>query len=264
MEDLVADPSGKAAEYDFSPKAVDYDDLPHMPPEYREQLIRLMSIQAYSELKAATEGIRWIANAPDFRRRRLFTKILSEEASHSYLIYGILERVGVSEAEAVAIAEGRKGSRMHEASLEGPLSVGHPNNEWIDIMLNHLFLDRAGKFMVSNYTQASFRPWADANEIILAEEAAHIGFGFVEMREWLTHQVDPEKTRRRVASWYARGLNFFGPPSTRKSRMLREYGLKRLDNEGLRNAYRQEVEQVFAELGRPELIMLEAHEFPYR
>ena len=249
--------------HDYSPKSIDYDTLDQMPAEYRAQLIRLMSIQAYSELKAATEGVNWIENAPGFRRRRIFTRILAEEASHSALIYTVLERIGVNEDEAVAIAEGRQGNRMHNASLEGPLSVSHPDNEWIDIMLNHMFLDRAGKFMVSNFTTASFKPWAQANEIILAEETAHIGFGFVELREWLTQQTDPEQTQKKVSSWYARGLNFFGPPSTHKSKMLRDYGLKRLDNEDLRTAFREEVTQVFAEMKRPELIALNVNEFPY-
>lgn len=249
---------------DYSLKSIDYDTLDQTPAEYQEQLIRLLSIQAYSELKAATEGVKWIEGSPDFRRRRIFTRILAEEASHSYLIYAILEKIGISETEAVAIAEGRKGTRMHNASLEGPLSVSHPDNEWIDIMLNHMFLDRAGKFMVSNFTQASFKPWAEANEVILSEETAHIGFGLVELKDWLATQTDAAATQQKVSSWYARGLNFFGPPSSHKSKMLREYGLKRLDNEDLRTTFRDEVEQIFGEMQRPELIKLEVNEFPYR
>jgi ring-1,2-phenylacetyl-CoA epoxidase subunit PaaA len=252
------------AVHDYSPSAIDFADLPNMPEEYRTELVRLMAIQAYSEEKASTEGIEWIAKSPDYKRRRVFAKIIAEEAQHSYLIYNLLERMGVSEKEAISIAEGRSQRPMHDASLEGPLSVGDDDNEWIDIMLNHMFLDRAGKFMVGNFCEASFKPWADANRIILREERGHIGFGFAELRTYLAEKGDSDEARIKISNWYAKGLNFFGPPSTSRGARLSAYGLKRKDNETLRNEFRQEVEDVFAEIGRPDLIQLERNEFPYR
>src|SRR6187402_2097592 len=84
---------------------IDYAQLPSAPEDYRRSLIRLMSIQAFSELKAATEPHEWIEAAPDYRRRKMFTRVLAEEAHHSFLIYRILERIGISEAEANDIAE---------------------------------------------------------------------------------------------------------------------------------------------------------------
>lgn len=253
-----------AIEFDYAPGSIDYADLPTVPEDYRRQLVRLMAIQAYSEEKAATEGVAWIANAPDYKRRRVFAKVIAEEAQHSYLIYQLLERMGVSEQEAIAIAEGRAERPMHDASLEGPLSVGDEDNEWIDIMLNHMFLDRAGKFMVGNFCDASFKPWAEANRIILREEQGHIGFGWAELRRYLAEAGHSEQAREKISTWYAKGLNFFGPPSTRRGALLATYGLKRKDNETLRNEFRAEVEELFHELGRLDLIELEHDEFPYR
>jgi ring-1,2-phenylacetyl-CoA epoxidase subunit PaaA len=247
----------------YSKRSIDYDDLEHTPQEYRDQLIRLMSIQAYAEKKAATEGVDWIENAPDYKCRRIFAKVLFEEATHSYLIYQVLEKLGVSEKEAVDIAEGNTSRKMHDASLEGPMSVGDKDNEWIDIMLNHMFLDRAGKFMVTNFIDASFKPWSEANEKILVEEAGHIGFGHRELKKWLKGQKDRNVARKKVSSWYAKGLNFFGPPSSHKSTMLRTYGLKRMDNEQLRALFREEIEEVFASMQATDLIQLSNNEFPY-
>lgn len=256
--------SGNEIDFDYSPSSIDYDSLDATPEEYRNHLIRLMAIQAYSEEKASTESTDWIAKAPDYKRRRVLAKVIAEEARHSYLVYQILERIGIGEKEAIAIAEGRSGQRMHDASLEGPLSVGHAENDWIDIMLNHMFLDRAGKFMVSNFCEASFKPWADANKVILREEKGHIGFGYAELRAYLSERGDTEEARNKVSNWYAKGLNFFGPPSTKRGQLLANYGLKRLDNEQLRTAFREEVEAVFDEWGRRDLIELSSNEFPYR
>lgn len=249
----------------YEKRTIDYATFDQTPKEYQEQMIRIMSIQAYAEKKAATEGVEWIDKAPDYVCRRLFTKVLAEEAYHSYLIYKILEDIGVSEKQAVEIAEGRSGGKkMHNASLEGPLSVGQEDNEWIDIMLNHVFLDRAGKFMVTNFIDASFKPWSEANEKILREEAGHIGFGQKELKRWLKDQTDRQKAKEKVSSWYAKGLNFFGPPSTHKSDMLRKYGIKRKDNEELRTMYIQEVEEEFGKIDALDLIELKSNQFPYR
>lgn len=249
--------------FDYAKKSIDYDTFLKTPEDYQKKIIRIMSIQAYAEKKAATEGVEWIDKSPDYKCRKIFTKILAEEASHSYLIYKILENIGVSEQEALDIAEGNNNAKMHDASLEGPMSVGDKDNEWIDIMLNHVFLDRAGKFMVSNFIDASFTPWSVANEKILREEAGHIGFGMKEMKRWLREQTDRALAKEKIASWYAKGLNFFGPPSTHKSQTLKNYGIKRLDNEELRNLFKEEVETVFAQLDSSDLIALSHNQFPY-
>lgn len=254
----------EAVDFDYAPSSIDFNDLDSTPEDYRQELIRLMAIQAYSEEKAATEGIEWIAKAPDYKRRRVFAKVIAEEAKHSYLIYSLLERMGVSEQAAIAIAEGRGDRPMHNASLEGPLSVGNEENEWIDIMLNHMFLDRAGKFMVGNFCEASFKPWAEANKVILREESGHIGFGFAELRTYLGQCGDSDEALTKISNWYAKGLNFFGPPSTKRGAKLSAYGLKRKDNETLRAEFRLEVAEAFAELGRPDLIQIEKDDFPFR
>lgn len=254
----------KCIAFDYTKRSIDYDQFMETPEEYQRQMIRIMSIQAYAEKKAATEGVEWIDKAPDYKCRKIFTKVLAEEASHSYLIYQVLENLGVSESEAVDIAEGTNGNKVHDASLEGPMSVGDESNEWIDIMLNHVFLDRAGKFMVTNFIDASFKPWSVANETILSEEAGHIGFGQRELKKWLAVQTDRQAAKEKIASWYAKGLNFFGPPSSHKSDMLRSYGIKRMDNEQLRDLFREEVESVFEKMGALDLIELEHNEFPFR
>ena len=193
----------------------------------------------------------WIPRAPGFRVVRSVAQILADEARHAFLLYRVLDSLGVSQEEAVAIAEGKSGSGSSKSqSLEGPLAVTAPENEWIDVVLNCMFLDRAGRLMVGNFAQSSFAPWATACKAILKDEDMHVGFGLTGFRRFLKEEKNREKLSRQVTRWYAYGLNFFGPPASSKDQALFDFGLKRKSNELLRRDYIEEVAEVLAGPGQ--------------
>lgn len=247
----------------LAPESVHPDTLHTCPAEYQYQLKRLLSMQAYAERNGATELALWIAKAPDFKVRRLLARILSDEADHSYRLYAVLQGMGISEDEAIAVAQGRTGSGPTKAALQGPAEVGNPDNSWDDIVLSTMFLDRAGRFMVENFSMSSYAPWAKACQRILKDEYFHQGFGFKQFQLRLASTTDRDAYRSMVSKWYAHGLNFFGPPGSSKTALLRGFGLKRKSNEELRDAYRQEVEQLMASVDALDLIQLSAHAYPY-
>jgi ring-1,2-phenylacetyl-CoA epoxidase subunit PaaA len=263
---MMKEPTGNIIELPalpYSPQSVTRDMLDRMPEDYLRSLVRFMAMQAYAERMGATELGPWIKRAPTYRERRMLARILADEAHHSYLLYRELESIGVSESEAVAIAEGRTGEGAHSASLAGPLEVGSEQNEWIDIPLNNMFLDRAGRYMVANFGQSSYAPWARICQKIMTDEYIHEGFGYRELRRYLQNGYDREELARHVTHWFVLGLNFFGPPKSSKTERLRELGLKRRDNEELRQAYRAEVMKLLEALRATDLIRLRCNSFPY-
>lgn len=246
-------------------ESVQRNDLAQMPEDYRYHLVRIMAMQAYAERLGAIELGPWMAKAPDYAARRAVGKILADEAYHAFLLYRELEQLGVSEQEAIDIAEGRQGNGPAQASLAGPKEVAAEDNEWADIPLNNMFLDRAGRFMVSNFAQSSYAPWASISKRIIKDEQMHEAFGYNTLRD-LVQAADADGRRvlaQKASRWYALGLNFFGPPRSSKTERLRELGLKREDNEQLRQRYRAEVEQLMAEMGASDLLHLEHDGFPY-
>jgi 1,2-phenylacetyl-CoA epoxidase catalytic subunit len=245
------------------PESITAETLDDAPPDYRSFLVRIMAMQAYAERLGATELALWVARAPSYRHRKIVARILADEANHSYWLYRELDAIGVSEAEAIDIAEGRTGAGAAAASLAGPAEVAAEQNQWVDVILNHMFLDRAGKFMVGNFAQSSYAPWAHVCRRILVDEALHEGFGYRELRRMIRDGYDREDLSRRVTRWFALGLNFFGPPRSSKTERLRELGLKRRSNEELRTAYRAEVMQLMDRLGARDLIRLAHDAFPY-
>ena len=249
--------------YPYPPESISRTMLAQVPDDYRTFLIRTMAVQAYAERLGTTELGPWIARAPSYRQRRLVARIAADEAAHSFWLYRELELMGVSEAEAADIAEGRTGQGAARASLDGPREVTNDDNRWIDVILNHMFLDRAGHFMVTNFSTSSYAPWARVCRRILRDEVIHVSFGYHQLQQELARPYDESDLSRRLTRWFALGLNFFGPPKSSKTRRLKDLGLKRQSNEQLRRAYRKEVMQLMDKLGARHLIKLSRTAFPY-
>lgn len=247
----------------MAPESVELEDLPHMPEPYRNALQRIMAIQAFAERLGAEELGKWISKAPDFSSMRVIARIASDEANHAYWLYRELDAMGLAYNDAIAIANGTQSSAPTQASLEGPRAVGEEDNEWADVTLNAMFLDRAGRFMVTNFSKSSYGPWARVCQRMLHDENLHQGFGLSQLKKLVKTYNDRAKLASRVTLWYARGLNFFGPPSKSRSDELRKFGLKRKDNEELRQEYAREVVGIMKELGADDLVNLSRHEYPY-
>ena len=52
------------AEFDYAPESIQEQDLQRCPPEYLQQLKRLLCMQAYAERCGATELAYWVSRAP--------------------------------------------------------------------------------------------------------------------------------------------------------------------------------------------------------
>ena len=245
----------------YAPSSVSLEMWPAMPEEFRSSVVRLMSIQAYAEKIAAVGVPNWINKAPDFRARRTVARIVADEARHAFLLYRELEAVGVSEQEADALATGKDTT---SSSLDGPGSLDHDDNGWIEIVMNHMFLDRAGKCMVTNFTETAYTPWAEACKKIVVDEAMHEGFGFKEFAALVARTTDREALRKSVSHWFAQGLNFFGPPPGKTQEKLARLGIKPKDNDTLRAEFRAEVVELLESIDASDLIALENDQYPYR
>ena len=246
----------------FAPGSVTRADLPDMPDGYKDALVRLIAIQAYGEKLAASEGVEWIRDAPGWQERRVYSKILSDEARHSAYLYKCLADIGVDEEEAMSIALGVSSRPTVPASMAGPLAINDSENDWIDICLNMMLLDRAGRHMVENYCTSSYAPFASANERILPDEGLHEGYGLTQFTLALNGGYDRDELAGKVTKWFAHGLNFFGPPKSRTHGQLREWGLKRKSNAEMREDYRSEVMQLLGD-DADDLVRFQSDGFPW-
>lgn len=249
---------------DLKPESVELEDIDAMPSDYKEILIRTMAMQAYAERLGAEELGKWIAKTSKYTDMRVIARICYDEANHAYWLYKELDALGVSMQQAIDMAEGRNGRAPSKHAFEGPQEVGSDSNEVLDVALNNMFLDRAGRFMVSNFSKSSYGPWARVCQRILHDEHLHQGFGLNQLRKAINSDIDRAVLSEKTSKWYALGLNFFGPPSEKYNEKLFRYGIKRKSNKSLREEFEKEVESIMAELDSSDLIQLQKDEFPYK
>jgi len=237
---------------------VNEENFHQQDPEYKDALIRLMSVMAFGEFLAATEPLKWIKCAPSFLHRRVLSRIIAEEADHSYQIFKLLKNLGVEEKEVFDIVA----NTVSDTSLAGPKEIGKDDTDWFDVACNLVFMDQAGGFMVKNYTQSSYAPWAHICEKIHAEETLHVNFGFKELKR-LTEDMPKEEITSRLTHWFALGLNFFGPPSKTQGSKLKTMGLKPSSNEEMRKDYFSSIMARFTEMGIADCVQFTRQEYPY-
>ena len=81
-----------------------------MTPEYRENLVHLMTMQADSELAGGYGYVPWIAKAPTVEEKHVVAQIVKDELRHAAVMYGLLADLGRADepdlrASGIAILE---------------------------------------------------------------------------------------------------------------------------------------------------------------
>src|SRR5699024_9458328 len=80
----------------------------NMPDRYRQQLIRMMSQHAHSEIVGMLPEGNWITRAPSLRRKLILLSKVQDEAGHGLYLYSATETLGISRKEMLAdLLEGR-------------------------------------------------------------------------------------------------------------------------------------------------------------
>jgi 1,2-phenylacetyl-CoA epoxidase catalytic subunit len=232
--------------------AVGPRDVAALPADYRDHLVRLLALMAYAE-NVGGEGLALLFNVvPDAPRKRVVSQIAFEEMVHADMVFDLLAELGIDEATAVQIAEGRTGgfAPIHNSLKSAEETYGDAENQWEDVILNHLLMDGAGIFVIENYAASSYAPLSEAcRNRIRKDERMHQGFGRREFKEYLAQSPDASRLLERFSHWYAKALNFFGPPAGKTALRLKDLGLKRKDNDELRAEYQNEIRAYFGDFG---------------
>ncbi len=206
--------------------------------EYRDMLIRLMSRQIYAETATAEVFGQAITAAPTWEEKHRLAVFTLEEAQHSQGLVVLLRDLG--EDPEKIIAERPPAGEFWSIDL----------SDWIDIAVFNFVVDRAGSHQIMEYRQSSYIPWAESQEVVLADEEEHYGTGLQVLKEFAK---DPDKFAKFKVS-FDRVLpnavkRAFGRPGSAENEYCLQVGLKRHSHEQILNRYLEEMKGYMGDVG---------------
>jgi ring-1,2-phenylacetyl-CoA epoxidase subunit PaaA len=223
------------------------ETVEEMPDEYRENLTNLMMMQADSELAGAFGYVPWIMKSPDIKETLQVSQIVKDEVRHARVMYRLLEGLGV---DVDAYYNKNNFSLRTDKDDIGTLRVAddkrvnifyYPIETWYDFIMFNFCMDRGAGHQLEDSLDCSYKPWCDGMEGIFKEEAMHMAHG----DQWAEQLSRDPKTHDELQAaldkWYPRTMNIFGRKGSKKNMVYRKWGLKKRDNDEVRQAFAADI-----------------------
>ncbi len=211
-----------------------------MPDEYRQQLIRMISQHAHSEVVGMLPEGAWITRAPNLRRKLILLAKVQDEAGHGQYLYHAAETLGAGREE------------MLDALLYGKAKYAsvfnYPSLNWADNAAIGYLVDGAAILNQTMLARCSYGPYSRAMVRICAEESFH----FQQGKEMVIQYSQGTPLQRKMIQdainrWWWPSMMMFGPHDSEStnSAVLIRWGVKTRTNDELRNTF---VNQIVPEL----------------
>lgn len=210
-----------------------------MPDDYRQSLIKLISMHGISEIMGALPEKEWVPKAPTLKRKLGIMAKVQDEMGHGQLLLRV--------AEDLMKPYGKTRKDLIENLLKGDLkfhNVFHmPTRTWADAGMVGWLVDGAAIISQTNMLDASYGPYQRALQRICQEEVFHAQHGeaiIMALAEGTKHQRDI--LQESLNRWWPSLLMFFGPSTadttgSSKQDIMIKYKIRKSNNEELRQAF---------------------------
>ena len=215
-------------------------DFPKMPDEYRDLLVRLLTIQADCEIGGPHIYVNhWTLRAPTVDDQWRVARIAAEEIDHCRKMLRLLELVGVDRSDIIFRPRSKRAIEAFKADMP----------TWADFAVFGFLIDRVGQYQLDEMEGSSYRPIEDYLPTILREEKGHISYGEQQLRKLMETDEGKTEAQRVIDKWYPIALDMFGESGSARVDRYIEWGLKRRANEEARQDYIAEVDPLIGAMG---------------
>lgn len=220
---------------------IESTDFAKMPEEYRDLLVRLLTIQADCEIGGPhVYGPQWFLNAPNAEDMSRVTHVLAEEVDHFRAMNDLLKSIGIDRSDLLR----RENS---ERFLDAFKVTDVPT--WAEVVTFCALIDRVGRFQVEEMAGSSFVPLDKYLPDIMREEVGHVGFGTSRLAKLAADPETQPQAQAAVDRWYPKALDMFGRTGSRRAERYIAWGLKHRLNEEARADYIREVKPLLEGMG---------------
>ena len=219
---------------------IEAKDFAKMDKEYQDLLIKVMTIQADSELGGPHLYVeKWVLAAPSAEDQMMLAKTAAEEIDHHRKFVKILAELNV---DVTYQLKNRSKDRILEIFRE-------PLETWGDMGCFGTFIDRVGGYHLEDFGECSYLPVARIIPQILREEKQHIAHGIQILTGLCQTDEGKAEAQKSLDHMYPRCLDMFGVTGSKRSEQYMEWGIKKRTNAQAREQYRAEVTQIMDRLG---------------
>jgi ring-1,2-phenylacetyl-CoA epoxidase subunit PaaA len=229
------------------------DEMTH---DYRQALIRLMLMQADSELAAAFGYVPWITQAVSTKEMLRISSIVHDEVRHARVMFKLLEDFGIDADTRVKEFDYtlRIGETFdlgtNRATADLRMNVFYyPIMSWYDFIIFSVLTHRAAWHQLFDTSLCSYGPWCEVIEGILKEEEMHMAHADYLLKRHMHGSKNRFAAQESLDLWFKRVLNVFGTTDSEHNKVYKKYGLKKRDNFEVRGAYVADLAKVVASVG---------------
>src|SRR5499426_2509043 len=233
-------------------RGVRLESADEMTPEYRENLVHLLTMQADSELAGGYGYVPWITKAPTVEEKHVVAQIVKDELRHAAVMYGLLGDLGFDVERHV-----RQHDETFTMRIDAKADIGtaritadkrvnifyYPIDTWADFVFFNFCMDRGAGYQLEDVRGCSYGPWVRAIDGIFKEEKFHIRHGEYWVKKLAEDLATHDEAQATLEKWYIRTMNIFGRPGSARNAVYRRYRLKLRDNDEVRQAFADEVKE---------------------
>jgi ring-1,2-phenylacetyl-CoA epoxidase subunit PaaA len=215
-----------------------------MPDGYRQQLIRMISQHAHSELVGMLPEGAWITRAPNLRRKMVLLAKVQDEGGHGQYLYHAAETLGASRKE---MTEDLLAGRAKYSSV-----FNYPTLTWADVGMIGWLVDGAAIKNQTMLARCSYGPYSRAMVRICAEESFHHKQGKEMVIQYAQGTpAQKEMVQDALNRWWWPSLMMFGPHDSESPNtpQLVRWGIKTKTNDELRQEFINEMVEEFHAIG---------------
>jgi len=203
-----------------------------MPDDYRQNLIRMMSQHAHSEIVGMLPEGNWITRAPSLKRKKILMAKVQDEAGHGLYLYCATETLGADRKDMI---EDLNTGKAKYANV-----FNYPTTNWADMGAIGWLVDGAAIMNQVSLQRTSYAPYSRAMVRICKEESFHQRQGF-EIMEIMSNGTKEQKDMAQDAlnRWWWPSLMMFGPHDANSPRSEKSllWKIKRETNDELRQRF---------------------------
>lgn len=219
-----------------------------MSDEYYDHLTNLMIQQADSELAGGFGYVPWIMKAPITEEMLIVSNIVRDEVRHARAMYRLLEdcKFGVDDwvekMDFTYRVDDSQNLGDKRAAEDKRVNIFYyPIENWADFVMFNFLMDRGAGHQLEDVKTSSYGPWRREIDRIFKEELTHIAHGDYWVKKLALDPSKKQEIQEALNRWWPRVMAIFGRPSSRKNKRYRELGLKKRDNDDVRQTFAKEV-----------------------